>query len=420
VKFLKQHVTQAMIMRKIQHFLLTFIFTTLCFQNGFAAPTSPQKSHKTPFLIGAIYNLSGEQAPIDVPSAKGAKMAVHMINEEGGLQGHPLKLILKDGHSDPETVVDIAKQFVKDPNIKVVIGLNGTDMVQRVAPIFLKGKKIFISTGATSSQLVLLSPKYLFLICFTDDVQASSAAEYIYQFLQLKSGAVLYDGDTDYTKSLKEFFSKRYLEQNGTIVSSQSFQHTDHALTEQIANLKKDSKSIQFIYLAANPASAPLIIRALRNANLEMPIIGSDSFIATNILKTVGPTANNISFTTHAVVNPEFVNYLPALMRQYIATQKFFYEYQKFYGKNPSSVFSALSYDAINFVVTALSDIKHYDTNRILFALNHLSTFVGVTGSISYVQGQTAPKKTVSIVDIKDGKAFFLGNWIPAVLASDS
>jgi len=70
-----------------------FILTLLLF----ASCDRAQQEYK----IGAIYNLEGSQSSLDIPSAKGAELAVELINAQGGIYGRKLKLILYDGKSDP-------------------------------------------------------------------------------------------------------------------------------------------------------------------------------------------------------------------------------------------------------------------------------------------------------------------------------
>ena len=63
-------------------FLLTFQFVL-----GFMILSCVQADHPkkpNPIVMGAIYNLSGSQADLDVPSSRGARMAIEDANREGG------------------------------------------------------------------------------------------------------------------------------------------------------------------------------------------------------------------------------------------------------------------------------------------------------------------------------------------------
>ena len=54
-----------------------------------------------PLVVGAIYNLTGGQQDLDIPSSRGARLAVDEANKVGGVLGRQVKLILRDGQTNP-------------------------------------------------------------------------------------------------------------------------------------------------------------------------------------------------------------------------------------------------------------------------------------------------------------------------------
>ncbi len=73
--------------------------------------------------IGAIYNQVGSQSPLDLPSARGAGLAVDEINRLGGIDGKEIELILCDGKSDTANVGECAKALIAE-NVSAIIGLS--------------------------------------------------------------------------------------------------------------------------------------------------------------------------------------------------------------------------------------------------------------------------------------------------------
>jgi len=71
--------------------------------------------------IGAIYNLQGSQSPLDLPSARGARLAVREINALGGIDGREIELILCDGKSDPAKVRECAEGLLSN-NVSAMMG----------------------------------------------------------------------------------------------------------------------------------------------------------------------------------------------------------------------------------------------------------------------------------------------------------
>ena len=52
-------------------------------------------------MIGAALGLTGDAAPGDVPGSVAMEYEVHRVNKAGGIDGNPIKLIIKDMKSDP-------------------------------------------------------------------------------------------------------------------------------------------------------------------------------------------------------------------------------------------------------------------------------------------------------------------------------
>jgi len=50
---------------------------------------------KAPIKIGAILAVTGPAANLGAPEARTAQMLVEAINARGGIQGHPVKLIVR-------------------------------------------------------------------------------------------------------------------------------------------------------------------------------------------------------------------------------------------------------------------------------------------------------------------------------------
>jgi branched-chain amino acid transport system substrate-binding protein len=380
--------------------LSLLIFTLSCTNKEIKPATTPN-----PILIGAIYDLTGDQSQYGIASSRGAELAVKKINDAGGVFGRPLHLILRDGESNPKKIKREARQLAENPDISVVIGLSDSNMVLAAAPEVASYKKIFITSGATSPHLPQDVPRYLFLSCFGDNTQASAAAEYMYERLGLRDVAVIFDRDMVYTIGLSAYFQDRFTQLGGKIVSLQSYSHNNPSLEKQIETLKTLDVIPQFIYLAAEtPGEASLLVSELRSAGVYQPIMGGDSYVAKLLIDTIGNAADNIFFTTHVYFDINTEN---------SELKKFIDVYESTYKTFPSNPFAALGYDTVNLVVLTMRGAGSLDSQSLLKVLDNTKDFKGATGSISYQSGLKVPLKSVSIVHIKDGEATLATEWIP-------
>lgn len=349
-----------------------------------------------PIKIGAIYNLTGPQSILDRESVRGAQLAVKQINAAGGLLNQPIELVIMDGHSNPTIVAHNAEQLAADSSIISVIGLNDTDLaIAAIAPITM-AKKIFLSSGATSPKLSALAPQYVFFTCFCDNHQAAAAAEFAVKDLHTELAYMLTQNDMEYTRLLGSYFQQNYLEKGGKIAANDTFTSQDIDISKQLQKLKASNTHFDLIYVASDPTFAPTIIRQIRTAGFNEPIIGGDSFDSTALsLKNEKFITNNVYFTTHAFINKN--NPDPSI-RQFIS------DYVNTYQQEPETSFAGLGYDTVKIMAQAIQLARSTSTADLRASLLNINDFNGITGIISYKYGNSVPEKTVTIIQIQNGK----------------
>ncbi|HWQ63630.1 MAG TPA: ABC transporter substrate-binding protein [Methanospirillum sp.] len=335
------------------------------------------------FKIGAIYNLNGSQANLDIPSSQGALTAARLINKKGGIDGVKVDVIMRDGASDPETIRKVAEDLISNESVPVLIGLSDTDMVLPAAQVAAAHHVPFITSGATSPKLPEQVPDYLYLACFGDNAQGSLAAEYAYKNLSYHSCIVVYDTDMQYTTLLAQYFSERYKELGGTIVSQVPI-HPKTNVSDVFSNLSSGNQP-DFYYIAVGPEDAPGVIRAAHGQN-TVPIIGGDSFDTKNLSNAVLDTDGDVYYTTHAYFGGENIS---------SEIQNFKTDYTSEYGTEPTP-FAGLGYDAVMIAVRAAGNNDLGTDLR--EGINQIHDYSGVTGTISYENGTTIPKKSVHLI----------------------
>jgi branched-chain amino acid transport system substrate-binding protein len=347
-------------------------------------PIGLEEGSRQMINIGAIYNLEGSQSPLDLPSARGAMLAVKEINALGGIDGRKIGLILCDGKSDPAKVRECAVGLL-DENVSAMMGLSDTDMVLAAVPAVAGAGIPFVTSGATSPRL---AEEYdgLFLACFGDNVQAVAGAEYAYNEMDLKTCSLLVDGDMEYARLLAGYFKERYLDLGGKITMEAFINDSDlRNLSQGVGDEGPD-----MIYLAAGPEEAGAMVDMMRRAGIQSPVFGGDSLDSPELRREGMGT---IVFSTHALLD-----------ERSSVTGEFARAYRAKYGYPPENAFSALGYDTVNLLADAINRADSDDPKAILEALENTSGFKGVTGEISYQSGGRIPNKGVTMVLLTDGE----------------
>jgi branched-chain amino acid transport system substrate-binding protein len=352
-------------------------------------------SSPKPIKIGAIYNLEGSQASLDTPSAEGAKLALKELNKNGGVLGRKLDLVLYDGKSDSATINKAATQLIEKDKVSLIIGFSDTDMVLAVASIAASSKVVFITSGATSPMLPQQVKDYLFLACFGDNVQAAAGAEYAFNTLNLKTAALLFDSQMEYTVLLQKYFTESYEELGGQVVLQDTYEGGTKDYSIQIDHIKALNKMPDLLYIAAGPDDIGTIVKQFRELDLNVPIFGGDAYDTPRLAEIAGKYANDVYFTTHVFLDE---NSSIEVVKQFVSA------YKKEYGKLPENSFAALGYDTLMLAADAIQRAGSEDANSIIIALLNINNLQLVTGSISFKNGSRIPQKSVSVVSVKEGR----------------
>ncbi|MGL1933424.1 MAG: ABC transporter substrate-binding protein [Fibrobacterales bacterium] len=109
-------------MQKITPLILTLIIISCVVQCA-----------KSPIEIGFMSNLSGRKSQLGTNARAGLSLAIEQINKDGGINGHPIVLIIKDHAGDRNKAEQHVQELVKK-EIPLIIG----PFLSTMAPTILK------------------------------------------------------------------------------------------------------------------------------------------------------------------------------------------------------------------------------------------------------------------------------------------
>lgn len=91
--------------------------------NGEAAPVAPASPDLPSIKIGVIHSLTGPMAASEAPIVDAVLMAVHEINEAGGLLGgRPIEAIVRDGRSNELVFASQAEDLIENERVVALFG----------------------------------------------------------------------------------------------------------------------------------------------------------------------------------------------------------------------------------------------------------------------------------------------------------
>ena len=119
---------------------------------------------KNEILLGTIQDLSGPLAGFGKQARNGMQLRVDELNEQGGIHGRKLKLLVEDYGYDPKKAVLAAQKLVNQDKIFIMAGHIGTAQNMAAMPVqFEKNVINFLPITAAREMYEPLPPAEVLL-----------------------------------------------------------------------------------------------------------------------------------------------------------------------------------------------------------------------------------------------------------------
>ncbi len=152
---------------------ITLVAAALALAAGVATAQTSQGVGKDQIVIGSIQDLSGPLAGFGKQVRNGMQLRVDEINEQGGINGRKLKLLVEDSGYDPKKAVLAAQKLVNQDKIFIMAGHIGTAQNNAAMPVQFEKNVInfFPVTAAREMYEPFHRLKYAFAATYYDQIR---------------------------------------------------------------------------------------------------------------------------------------------------------------------------------------------------------------------------------------------------------
>ena len=159
------------------------------------SPTPTQGVSKNEIVLGTIQDLSGPVASFGKQIRAGLQLRIEEINEQGGIHGRKLRLVVEDSGYDPKKAVLAAQKLVNQEKIFAMVGHIGTAQNMAAMPVqFSKGVMNFYPmTAAREMYEPFHKLKFAFVTPYYEQVKV--ATEALVREKGAKKACTLYQDD---------------------------------------------------------------------------------------------------------------------------------------------------------------------------------------------------------------------------------
>ena len=345
--------------------------------------------------IGFFAPVSAASAAADGASAlNSAKLAVKMVNANGGIKGRQVELVDFDDGLDTTQAANIAERLAGDNSIAAVVSGSYSGPTKVAAPIFQEAGKLMVSAYAVHPD-VTGAGDLIFSQSFPGAVQATGAAVVAAEQLKATKIAIIYvdlDFGTTQVNAFKAKLEKDY--PNVQVVYEQGVSIKDSDMTSLVT--AAGASGADLIYSVNYYEQAAEVLRQVGMQGLNIPVLGTEGADSWMLLEIAQEYANGLYITTN--MNRDDQNE---------QTQAYIKNYREEFNKEPDMV-GASVYDAFQVLFEAMKNVGT-DTQAMKEFIANMKNFDTVTGTLLYYNAEGSAVKPIQVQLVTNGEYHYFG-----------
>jgi branched-chain amino acid transport system substrate-binding protein len=352
--------------------------------NDGIAPGAPYKIGLLPTISGAAF-LNGKRMQW------GAELARDEINAAGGINGHPIELLLEDSQLNPTIAVSVMNKMINVGGAKAFV-IMASAVINAVKPLAPENKVVMINHAAVNPTIAD-AQNYVFTNIPDAASEAATIVDYAVNKLGIKTAATLTSTD-DLGRGAQAAFKNAFEAKGGKVVAAESYD------TNNVADLRPQLLKIRDVKPDAVYATgAANAIKQGNSVGIKTQWLSNVFFEAADTLTLAGPLAEGAYYT--------FFQFDPANNSR---AKSFYDAYQmKYQGANKDKdqdptphIYAVTAYDAVYMYAEAFKNVG-YDGTRIRDYLAALKDWQGAAGLTTFAKNG-AIVVPVGVKTVKDGK----------------
>ncbi|MHA1528440.1 MAG: ABC transporter substrate-binding protein [Alphaproteobacteria bacterium] len=273
---------------------MTFKLQKIAVAAGIALAVMAAPALAGSIKIGFNVPLTGFAAADGNSALVGAQLAVEQVNAAGGINGDMLELVVYDDQASPKESAPLAVKLITQD--EVIAGISGSysGATRAAATIYQEDATPYIAAYAVHPDITRAG-SYVFRTSFMGEVQGRAGAKLIGGMMGLKRIAMI-TLNNDFGKSLAAGFKDQAANFGIEIVAEYEYSIKDREFGPIVSSVRADAPDA--IYASGYFFTAGPLVRQIRAAGIEAPVIGQEGYDTQKFIEIAGPAAEGVIITT--------------------------------------------------------------------------------------------------------------------------
>ena len=360
---------------------------------------------KDEILLGSIQDLSGPLAGFGKQARSGMQLAVAEINEQGGINGRKLKLLVEDHGYDPKKAVLSAQKLVNQDKIFIMVGHIGT--AQNLAAMPVQFEKNIVNFFPITAAREMYEPldrlKYSFAATYFDQMRIALPS--LVKEKGAKKVCTLYQDD-DFGLEVLRGAEAGLKTMDMEFAERTSYKRGATDFSSQISKLQ--SSGCELVVLGTIIRETIGAIGTARKLGFNPVFLGSSASY-TDLIHKIGGKAMDGLYATMTVQNP-YTDEASQPIRFWAN------KYKTMFNEDPT-VFSVYGYNIVNsFALAAGKAGKNLTTDTFIKAMDSTTLEPDMFGSAKATFSATKRlgSDASRLSQIQDGKWKVVSGYVSA------
>lgn len=223
---------------------------------------------------------------------RGVAQAQEALNQAGGVNGVPLRIVIVNDDNDPAVATQVAEALVADDAVLGVIGHFGSETSLAASAVYQPAGLVMVSPTSTSIQLSGVG-NAVFRTVPSDRFTATALSRYLVNVIQQRNVALYFNGDSDYSRSLKNEVTTALYSDGGQVVAE--FNVVESGFNAARSLDQATQQGAEAVALLTNTATLDQALQVLAANQTRLPVVGGDSLYNPRLLQQGAANAINMA-----------------------------------------------------------------------------------------------------------------------------
>jgi branched-chain amino acid transport system substrate-binding protein len=330
---------------------------------------------------------------------------VDQINAAGGVNGHPLEVILYDDETSSDRCATLSNKLIEQDQVLAIIGPTTSGNSLAIIDIMTTAEIPLVSCAASIQIVTPVEERYWIFKTPQADKEAVSEI-YTYMQDQGYSKIAIITATSGFGAGGRGILLSDAADYGLTVVDDQVFDEGDTSMQSQLTHIK--GTDAEAVVCWSTDKEGAMVARDMQTLNMEIPLYCSHGIANKAFIDQAGDAANGVIFPAGKLL---FVDDVPDTDPQKDTLVSYRDDYEALYGEGTINTFGGHAYDALSMVVMALEDMDEglslADARAsVRDSLEQITNFAGTGGvfTMSPTDHLGMQPGSLAMIEIVDGE----------------